>query len=186
MSRDMSYFVSKIPDHSALFILFLQGRKRIVIPRIGCCKRFLVANMRNVMSGILLASGPVSTRVTVKNLSSAFNLAVTKTKFLSAAKQLEEANIGHLILLKELSLKAHFFVKRQPDEVRDILLQPCNQDLCTFQEYEQRFFSPSPSTITPKMQQTLVAQGFVPPGLFSQQRPAPQQPVVPQSLPQLQ
>ena len=119
------------------------------------------------MSGILLAAGPVSTRLTVKNLSSAFNLAVTKTKFMSAAKQLEAANLGRLVLLEDISRTAHIFVKRPPAEAHEIFLQRANQDLCTPTEYEQRYHANAPTTITDRMRESLVSRGIVPAGVFT-------------------
>ena len=158
--------------HGALFILYLQRKKKKsnLIPRIGACRRFALASMRNVMSGILLAAGPVSTRITVKNLSPAFNLAVNKTKFLAAAKQLEVANLGNLMLLEDISRTTHVFIKRHPVEVEGILLQPCNQDLCTPIEYAQRFSAYAPTTITDHMKKCLVKRGLVPPDAFKEEQ----------------
>ena len=121
------------------------------------------------MSGILLAAGPVSTRITVKNLSPAFNLAVNKTKFLAAAKQLEVCNLGNLFLLEDISRTTHVFIKRQPVEVEGILLQPCNQDLCMPKEYEQRFHANAPTTITDQMKKCLVRRGLVLADAFREQ-----------------
>lgn len=122
--------------------------------------------MRNVMTGILYAAGPVSTRLTVKNLSSAFNLAVTKIKFMSAAKQLEAANMGTLVLLESISRTAYIFVKRSPGSAQEILEMNQNRDLSSASEYEHRYHLPSPSTITERMQEHLVKQGYVPDGIF--------------------
>ena len=116
---------------------------------------------------VLLAAGPVSTHLTVKNMSATFNMGVSKAKFLSAAKQLQEANLGSVVILDKISRASHVFVKRPPVEARQILELPQNAGYCSYEEYEKRYDVPMPTTITAKMRECLNEQGLLPQGLVT-------------------
>ena len=113
------------------------------------------------MSGILLTPGPAATRKAVKSLSQVFNLSVTKAKFEAAANKLHAANLG-MFMTNVGNNRVNLFLKKSPEEARDILLMAENSDLCTPEEYEQRFrlktrsYSLTSSTVT-----YLVKSGFV-------------------------
>ena len=127
-----------------------------------------MASIRNIMAGVLLAPGPVSTRLTVKNMSPAFKLAVSKAKFMSAANQLQSTNFGSLILLEQISSQAHVFVKCPPSEASYLLQLDEHRDLCTLEEYSQRYAMPTPMSVTLKMQQCMIERGLVPAESFKQ------------------
>ena len=114
------------------------------------------------MSGILLAQGPVSIHKSVKNLSRAFQVGLSKAKFLTAANHLVQANLGTLIVLGAISRTCHVFVKKTPAEVKCTLELKENQDLCSIEDYESRFHMVTSYCITPAMKQQLVAAGLVP------------------------
>ena len=128
-----------------------QGRR----PVVGKDRRFSVVSIKNIKIAVLLAAGPVSTHLTVKNMSTAFNMGVSKAKFLSAAQQLEKANLGRVVILDKISRSAHVFVKKPPAEAQAILVLPDNDDLCTSEEYAKRYNASMPSTITTKMRECL-------------------------------
>ena len=128
-------------------------------------KRFGLATVKNMLSGVLLSPGPVSTHLSVKGLSPTFNLGVNKAKFMAAANQLVAANLGSLVILENISRSAHVFVKKTPEEVVGRL-----QDFATEQEYAQRFELAPASTITLKMQEELIKLGYVPAEHFKQQQ----------------
>ena len=119
------------------------------------------------MSGVLLTPGPVSTHLAVKGLSPAFNLGVSKSKFMAAAQQLEAVGLGQLVILEAISRSAHVFVKRPPDSIMGQL-----QDYALDEEYSQRYCLPPASTVTLKMQADLVRLGYVPESHFRVKRGA--------------
>ena len=117
------------------------------------------------MTAVLLTPGPISTRLTTRNMSKTFKIAVTKQKFHVAANQLQAANLGALVQLHSGS-KLHVFIKKTPQEVVDLLAMDKNSDLCTVEEYKQRFVMPTPASFKPPMQDYLVNQGLVPAEYF--------------------
>lgn len=129
--------------------------------RCGYKDRFAMASTKNIMTGVLLAPGPISTRLTVKNMSPAFKLAISKAKFLSAAKHLQDACLGSLVVLEKVSSQAHVFVKKPPDEMCVLLQAETHRHLCTDEEYKERFEMPTPVSVTDKMQQCLIEMGLV-------------------------
>lgn len=133
----------------------------------GGGSRFTTPKLRNIMSGILLTPGPISTRKAVKSLSSVFNLSVTKTKFEAAAKNLVTANLG--TNLSDLGSKHSFtiFLKKKPDEIREFLQLPENADLCSIEEYIERYHLKTPSYNIPgKTLGVLLQRGIVNIGQF--------------------
>ena len=121
------------------------------------------------MAGILLTPGPVCTHTGVQSLSRMFRYSINKAKFLFAANKLQSADLGTLMVVERISKSCHVFVKKTPDDIRADLLSPKNNDLCTPDEYEQRFNLPPPAPITLKIQNSLVELGIVPAGSFKQQ-----------------
>ena len=114
------------------------------------------------MAGILLTLGPVTTLSSVQRLSTIFNTAVRKSRYVVAAKQLESAQLGKFIE----GYGSGVFIKKPPAEAAPFLLQPGTQDLCTPDEYADRYNKPPSSGIKSKLQETLVQQGLVPAELF--------------------
>ncbi len=120
---------------------------------------------RNVMTGILLSPGPVSSLQVVRSLSKQFMSSVLKSKFLLAANRLESASFGSLVAV---SNKRNIFVKKVPEEAAPLLQIKENQDLCTIDEYQLRFGLATPAVIDPKVQSSLVQMGLVPAPFFKQ------------------
>lgn len=118
------------------------------------------------MAGILLVHGPIAVHKAVKNMSQAFNLAVNKAKFLSAAKQLQDADLGLLVVLEKITSNTHAFIKKEPREIRPKLQMQENLDLCTLEEYEQRFWTQAPTTVTAVVKEKVIEMGLVPASNF--------------------
>ena len=131
--------------------------------------RFNNPSQRGIMSGILLSPGPVSTKVTVQGVSRVFNNAVNIAKFESAATKLQELGYGRLISLDQFNQKKNMvFIKPTPDQMCGLLQGKDTADLSTAEEYAMRFTLPVPSTVSMKLQNRLVAEGFVPQHYFVQ------------------
>ncbi len=127
--------------------------------------------IRNIMAGILLLPGPVATRIAVKQSSRTFLFAVNKSKFETAASNLQALNLGLLVYLEGKS--SAVFVKKLPSEIGPILAREECRDLCNLYEYTQRFNMMSPKSITntcsqsnPSLVDTIIASGLVAPELF--------------------
>ena len=127
------------------------------------------------MAGILLSAGPVATQISVKRTSHVFVFSVNKGRFESAAQKLEAANFGTFGFLK--GNQTGFFLKKKPEEVCHLLLMNENADLCTLEEYFERFHLNPPASITPNIKASLVNQGLVPAGIWGSDSglPDPQQ-----------
>ena len=127
------------------------------------------------MAGILLSAGPVSTQISVKRTSHVFVFSVNKSRFEAAARKLETANFGTFGFLK--GNQTGFFLKKRPEEVGHLLQMNDNADLCTSEEYSERFHLNPPASITPKIKTSLVNQGLVPAGIWGADSglPDPQQ-----------
>ena len=118
-----------------------------------------MASNKNIMSGILLAPGPIATRLNVKNMSPAFQLGVSKAKFMLAANQLQDAGLGSLVVLDKISSKAYVFVKKPPGEMRALL--ESEEHLCNIEEYEDRYNMPTPASVTQRMKACLIEKGLL-------------------------
>lgn len=78
---------------------------------------------------------------------------------MSAAKELQEAGYGSLVVLSAISQNAHMFVKKTPSEISALL--HINADLCSYDEYFTQYGLPSFTYITDKMQTIMVQMGLV-------------------------
>ena len=123
--------------------------------------RLVQASMKNIKIAILLSQGPVSTRLTTRNMSTSFQIAIKKGNFMSAAHQLEASGLGSLVVLRSISSSAHVFIKKTPLEIAPHLLVPQNACLCSLEEYTERFDMAPPSYINEKVQSVLITEGFV-------------------------
>lgn len=130
-------------------------------------KRLIHATSKNIKTAILLSPGPVATHLTTRSMSSSFKVAITKPKFLTAAAQLQDDGFGSLVVLTSISSSAHVFVKKWSAEIGHLL--GADSELCTMEEYEKQYNLPPFTYITDKMQEILVAQGYVPAGHFKLQ-----------------
>ena len=130
-------------------------------------KRLIHATSKNIKTAILLSPGPVATHLTTRSMSSSFKIAITKPKFLTAASQLQDDGYGRLVVLTSISASAHVFVKKWSADIVHLL--NADSELCTLEEYETQYNLPPFTYITDKMQEVLVAQGYVPAGHFKLQ-----------------
>ena len=112
------------------------------------------------MAGVLLTPGPITTHISVKRLSRIFNTAVSKTKFMTACRQLEAAGLGSLV---NVGQNSHCFVKKPPAEIGDYLVLPENCDLATLHVFESRYNLPLSVVVKERYKQFVVAHGLVPP-----------------------
>ena len=119
------------------------------------------------MAGILLVPGPIAVHRAVKNMSPTFNLAVNKSKFLHAARELQNANFGSLHLIQDISVHSHVFVKKELGVAKQLLTLEENTDLCDPEEYAQRYLMPSPSTVMQCMVDKVIKMGLVPASSFA-------------------
>ena len=124
--------------------------------------RFSNPHVRNIMSGILLVPGPVTTMRSLRGLSGVFNNAINKAKFLTAAKRLENGNLGRLVSLDRSFQSLNVFVKLPPEEMQPLLQIKENSDLCSDELYTRKYVSPSPATISNTIKKRLVDMGVVP------------------------
>ena len=155
-------------DKEPVLFVCLQGKSSTTRHRGTSGKRFALATARGIMSGVLLTPGPVSTHKALKNLSMAFNVAVTKSKFISACNRLQASNLGFLVQVDNKNRQAQVFVKRPPEEVQIILESGENSDLTSYQEYSQRFALPPSAAVTPPIKEKLVQMGMVKPEHFKE------------------
>ena len=133
-------------------------------------KRLVQATAKNIKTAILLSPGPVSSRLTTRSMSSAFQVAIKKANFMSAASQLQANGLGTLVVLSSISSGAHVFVKKTPAEMALALQAPENVDLCSIEEFEERFNMPPPAYINERIQEGLVREGLVPQEHFKERR----------------
>ena len=96
------------------------------------------------MAGVLLTPGVVVTRKSARNISRVFLHSLSKAKFENACKRLQLANLGQFM---SLNRGVTVFIKKQPEEVAEILQREENCDLCTFEEYLAKFDAPLPAPI---------------------------------------
>lgn len=92
--------------------------------------------------------------------------SVNKSKFILAAKRLHESSLGNLVPLNSVSNLCIVFVKKPPEQIGDLLAMEGNRDLCTYDEFEYRFYMPTPAVISMKIQGSLVSMGMVLPEHF--------------------
>ncbi len=134
---------------------------------VSSANRLTNPTTRNVMTGILLSPGPVSSHQVVRSLSRQFMSSVLKAKFDMAANRLVAASLGSLVTVLN---GQHIFVKKVPEEAAQFLQQQENQDLCTIDEYQHRFNLPTPAVVTPKIQGALAQMELVPAHFFKQKQ----------------
>ena len=111
------------------------------------------------MSGVLLAHGPLSVLKSVGRLSAVFKDGMTSSKFVLAAKKLEEAGFGYVIKNQQV------FVKNPPNVVASLLMMQEYADLCTLDEYQQSYSRPISSAVSQKAKDTVASMGLAVPQL---------------------
>ncbi|XP_072016041.1 uncharacterized protein [Amphiura filiformis] len=110
---------------------------------------------RDVMAAILLIKGPVATDKAIKRYGPAFLRHSTVKQFIRAATSLQHAGFGSLM---KIPRGVEVFVKRFPNEVIPAL--EANADLCTFEEFSQRFYLQPPGCITRSFGEKLISLGI--------------------------
>ena len=111
------------------------------------------------MAGILMTASPISTHSAFTRLGPNQLRCATKEQYTHAAKALEEANLGRILRLQSISRLSSVFLKRPPEEVKDILNM--NPDLCRAAMYEARYKLAVPSCINKKVPEQLVELGLL-------------------------
>ena len=53
------------------------------------------------------------------------------------------------------------FVKKHPDEIKEVLELKENQDICTLEEYVMKFYLPSNAGVSERLKKSLVDLGLV-------------------------
>ena len=115
---------------------------------------------QETMRSILLSKGPITTQHTLRNNFKKLR-HITKEEFTSAAKKLEQFNLGSLVkvAVPKASRASDIFIKKSADQVGGILsMMP---GLCTLQEYSERFAMRVPPVISLRLRAQLVNLGFV-------------------------
>ena len=109
---------------------------------------------------ILTAKGPVTTQNTLRSNFTKLR-HITKEEFVAAAKQLQAANLGSLVSVPSTkgSRPSTLFLKKPPEEVQNILSMTPN--LCSPEEYSDRFHMRIPALISFKMRAQLLTLGLL-------------------------
>ncbi len=125
-------------------------------------KKFSQLGTRNVMAGVLLTRGPLTTLRSACRLSGVFNDGLSKAKFLSAAKKLEEAGFGSLVEHSHVGRPTQVFIKKAPSEVEPLFQESSGfSDLCHIEEYAQKYcLQPSP-VVGHRIKTIVVQMGLV-------------------------
>ena len=111
------------------------------------------------MAAILQTKGPVVTPRVVKNVWKFLNM-MTTTQFEKAAKELQNLNLGTLVVIKgKCGSPSSAFVKRSPAEVYTVLAM--NEDLCTLSYYESRYSESVSKTVTLNVRAQLANMGLI-------------------------
>ncbi len=99
-----------------------------------------------VMSSILRTRSPLSTYPNFcRQGPTGLRRTVTRDQYLSAANNLEALGLGCTLTITKMNRKCVVFVKKRPDEVEAILKS--NEDLCSTEEYANRFGLAIPADI---------------------------------------
>ncbi len=100
----------------------------------------------NVMSAVLLSASRISSYQQVRKSGPRYLRDICKQDYMTAVKKLEEAKIGHVWVSDKARV---FFVKKPPDQVKNILLENKFIHLCTIEEYDERYHLPIPYHAAP-------------------------------------
>ncbi len=116
------------------------------------------------MAGVLLTAGPIATRKSVNGMSRTFRFLVTAAKFEAAANKLQANDLGQLMGVPGAN---RVFIKKPPALARSLLQSELNAGLCvTPEEYQVRYYMPTPASVSSKIKESVVSQGLVPRELF--------------------
>ena len=100
--------------------------------------------------------------ISARNISRSFLCTLTRAKFENACNKLEQAGFGRHVT-KMHGQGGSVFIKKNPEDVVEILQKEENADLCSWSEYSVKFNAPLPASITPKLQAVLAKDGLLPP-----------------------
>ena len=118
--------------------------------------------IKDVMAGILNATGPVCTREAAKNTSEVLRF-LKAAQFVEAAAELERRQLGQLVTLSANQGKGHasyVFIKKSPDEAAQVL--SANSELCSLDVYSARYNKPPSKSIGFQLRARLVSMKLVP------------------------
>ena len=123
--------------------------------------RFYKGNsIQDIMSAILLTSGPISNYRSFVNAGPRHLRKIDKESYDVAAKNLEVSGLGKLVtVVVPIGGPKEVFVKKAPDEVCQAALE--SSCLCTMEEYCQRFHSHLPKKIAMSYREELVRRGYL-------------------------
>ncbi|XP_072015280.1 uncharacterized protein [Amphiura filiformis] len=93
-------------------------------------------HISNVMSAILLSPSSVTSFAQMRKSGPRYLRSISKHDFAVAARKLEEANIGEVLVSAKTG--GSTFIKKAPDLVKDILADNFSL-LCTYEEYNERY-----------------------------------------------
>ena len=115
---------------------------------------------RNIMSAILQTRGPVVEHKVVA-WTWKFLKMLTVKQFLTAANELQESNLGHVVTVPHNGGRTStVFIKQPLDEIRDALA--INIDLCPLDYYDTRYKLPVSKSVSLQLRASLVQNGLVP------------------------
>ncbi|XP_072016043.1 uncharacterized protein [Amphiura filiformis] len=117
-------------------------------------RRQVTWTVKELMSAILLSKGPVVTPSAIQKNGPHYLRHVSKKQFMNAATKLHQMNLGILV-----NLTSAVFVKKTPVEAK--LMEEHYKDLCTMDQYIDRYFQPLPRIISSFLREKLVAMGLM-------------------------
>ena len=114
---------------------------------------------RNIMAAILKTASPVVAHRSV-NARWAFLSMLSSKQFIEAADQLVQEHFGTLKSLPGDGVRTtQIFIKTHPDSVREAIA--ANPDLCTLEEYTQKYNRPLPKVIKGNKREKIISMGLV-------------------------
>ncbi|XP_072020291.1 uncharacterized protein [Amphiura filiformis] len=106
-----------------------------------------------VMSGILLAMGPITTHSSFVRQGPTSLRWINKEQFVTAAKQLEAVHLGSY----DSTIAGGVFFKKSPSDALTML--QAHPDLASIDEYLVRYALRVPASVGPKVKEMLISQG---------------------------
>lgn len=109
----------------------------------------------DLAKAILLTKGPICTIKAIQKNGPLHLRKVVFNQFVKAATNLQAIGLGRL----EKVNNSLVYVKKLPDEVKSIL--EVRDDLCSFEEYAQKFYQAPPKAIKQATWNTIIKLGLV-------------------------
>ena len=109
------------------------------------------------MAAILKTASPVVAHRTV-NARWPFLSMLSSKQFVEAADQLVQKHFGTLQNLQGMGRPAQIFIKTHPDSVHEAIA--ANPDICTLEEYTERYDRPLPKVIKGSKREKIISMGL--------------------------